>query len=50
MKWYEKLPPWGKLLVAPLLGASFALFLPFVGIVLALEALWIKVRGWCGGR
>ena len=39
----ENMPVWMKLLVAPILGFAFVLFLPFIGFVLLLWAPVEKV-------
>ncbi len=33
-----------QLLVAPLLGAAFVLFLPFIGFYLTGKAIYLKLR------
>lgn len=42
---YTSLPPLLQLLLAPLLGAAFVLFLPVIGFVLVGRALLERVHG-----
>jgi hypothetical protein len=45
---YLRIPVAGMLVFAPLMGALFAIFLPFIGI--AMVAQYAAVRGWHGAR
>jgi hypothetical protein len=45
---YRRIPVIAMLLIAPLLGAAFAIFLPFIGIALVIG--YAAQRGWNGVR
>jgi hypothetical protein len=45
---YLRIPVLAMLLFAPLMGALFAIFLPFIGI--AMVAQYLAVRAWAGAR
>jgi hypothetical protein len=45
---YLRIPVLGMLLFAPLMGALFAMFLPFIGI--AMVAQYCAVKAWDGAR
>ncbi len=43
---YRRIPALGMLLFAPLMGAAFAMFLPFIGI--AMVTKYVAVKAWAG--
>jgi hypothetical protein len=45
---YLRIPTLGMLIFAPLMGAAFAIFLPFIGIAMVLQ--YLAVRGWRSAR
>jgi hypothetical protein len=45
---YLRVPAIGMLALAPLLGAAFAMFLPFIGIVMVAQ--YAAARSWQGAR
>jgi hypothetical protein len=47
---YFRVPVPVMLVAAPLMGAAFVIFLPFIGFVLLGKAVWTKMAGRRSGR
>jgi hypothetical protein len=41
---YRRVPMLGMLVVAPLMGLAFVIVLPFIGLAVIGEKLWLKAR------
>ena len=42
---YRRIPAVAALLIAPLMGGAFAMFLPLIGFLLVLRELGVRARG-----